>query len=100
MTFGRNRNASIKERRTRIMSFPIVDVVTQGAPSFQGLLPGWRVMSWAPPHRMYRTPDGCRIRGTVKIGRDPQPLVVRLLDEELLSRSSVVSGRLLVVSDT
>jgi hypothetical protein len=39
------------------------------------------------------------MRGTVKIGSDPQPLLVRLLDEELLSRSSVVSGRLLVVSD-
>ena|SRR5438270_5917182 len=48
---------------------------------------------------MSRTPDGCRIRGIVKIGGGPQPLLVRLLDAELLSRSSVVSGKLVVVCD-
>lgn len=48
---------------------------------------------------MYRTPDGCTIRAIVKIGGSPQPLLMRLLDAELLSRSSVVSGRLVVVCD-
>jgi hypothetical protein len=48
---------------------------------------------------MYRTPDRCTIRGIVKIGGGPQPLLMRLLDAELLSRSSVVSGKLLVVCD-
>jgi hypothetical protein len=53
----------------------------------------------APARRMYRTPDGCTIRRIVKIGSDPQPLLMRLLDAELLSRSSVVSGKLVVVCD-
>src|SRR5438270_13393374 len=44
-------------------------------------------------------PDGCTIRGIMKIGGSPQPLLMRLLDTELLSRSSVVSGKLVVVSD-
>ena len=48
---------------------------------------------------MSRTPDGCTIRAIVKIGGSPQTLLMRLLDAELLSRSSVVSGKLVVVCD-